>query len=70
MAIALAAAGSARWAQVTVILLAHHAATQAAGPTEWDWIRWTGDLLPPWEHSSLHHLVSHVFFAQLPGHLS
>jgi hypothetical protein len=45
MVIALAAAGSARWAQVTVVLLAPHAATQAAGPTEPDWIRWTGVLI-------------------------
>lgn len=36
---------SARRAQVTVVLLAHHAATQAAGPTESDWIRWTGVLI-------------------------
>lgn len=36
---------SARCAQVTVVLLAHHAATQAAGPTESDWIRWAGVLI-------------------------
>lgn len=36
---------SARCAHVTIVLLAHHAATQAAGPTELDWIRWTGVLI-------------------------
>lgn len=30
---------------MTVVLLAHHAATQAAGPTESDWIRWAGVLI-------------------------